>query len=45
MIGDGDCGEADVMYIGWGNKPMFLDKTCPSATFVNQKIPHDQTRV
>jgi hypothetical protein len=22
-----------------------LEKTCPSATFVHYKIPHDQTRV
>jgi hypothetical protein len=26
-------------------KPKFSEKTCPSATFVHQKIPHDQTRV
>jgi hypothetical protein len=23
----------------------FSEKTCPSATFVHDKIPHDQTRV
>jgi hypothetical protein len=23
----------------------FSEKTCPSATFVHHKIPHDQTRV
>jgi hypothetical protein len=26
-------------------KPKFSEKTCPSATFVHHKIPHDQTRV
>jgi hypothetical protein len=26
-------------------KSKFLEKTCPSATFVHHKIPHDQTRV
>jgi hypothetical protein len=26
-------------------KPKFPEKTCPSATFVHHKIPHDQTRV
>jgi hypothetical protein len=39
-----DCGEADGMKIGKGNRSS-LEKTCPSATFVNHKIPHDQTRV
>jgi hypothetical protein len=24
-------------------KPKFSEKTCPSATFVHHKIPHDQT--
>jgi hypothetical protein len=28
-----------------GEKPKFSEKTCPSATFVHHKIPHDQTRV
>jgi hypothetical protein len=35
-----DCGEAD-----WQGKPKFSEKTCPSATFVHHKIPHDQTPV
>jgi hypothetical protein len=26
-------------------KPKLSEKTCPSATFVHHKIPHDQTRV
>jgi hypothetical protein len=26
-------------------KPKLSEKTCPSATFVHYKIPHDQTRV
>jgi hypothetical protein len=39
-----DCGEADGMQIGRG-KPKFSKKTCPSATFVHHKIPHDQTQV
>jgi hypothetical protein len=26
-------------------EPKFLEKTCPSATFVCHKIPHDHTRV
>jgi hypothetical protein len=38
-----DCGEADGMYIGRGNRSSRI-KTCPSATFVHHKIPHDQTR-
>jgi hypothetical protein len=29
----------------WQGKPKFAEKTCPSATFVHHKIPHDQTRV
>jgi hypothetical protein len=29
----------------WQGKPKFSEKTCPSATFVHHKIPHDQTRV
>jgi hypothetical protein len=28
----------------WQGKPKFSEKTCPSAIFVHQKIPHDQTR-
>jgi hypothetical protein len=28
----------------WQGKPKFSEKTCPSATFVHHKIPHDQTR-
>jgi hypothetical protein len=31
--------------VDWQGKPKFLEKTCPSATFVHHKIPHDQTRV
>jgi hypothetical protein len=32
--------------VDWqGKKPKFLEKTCPSATFIHHKIPHDQTRV
>jgi hypothetical protein len=27
-----------------GEKPKFSEKTCPSATFVHHRIPHDQTR-
>jgi hypothetical protein len=31
--------------IKWlSGKPKYLEKTCPSATFVHHKIPHDQTR-
>jgi hypothetical protein len=26
-------------------KPKFSEKTCPNATFVHHKIPHDRTRV
>jgi hypothetical protein len=26
-------------------KPKFSEKTCPSATFIHHKIPHDETRV
>jgi hypothetical protein len=29
--------------VDWQGKPKFSKKTCLSATFVNQKIPHDQT--
>jgi hypothetical protein len=28
-----------------GETEVLADKTCPSATFVHYKIPHDQTRV
>jgi hypothetical protein len=28
-----------------GGTAKFSEKTCPSATFVHHKIPHDQTRV
>jgi hypothetical protein len=28
----------------WQGKPKFSEKTCSSATFVQHKIPHDQTR-
>jgi hypothetical protein len=28
-----------------GETEVLGEKTCPSATFVNHKIPHDQTRV
>jgi hypothetical protein len=31
--------------VEWQGKPKFSEKTCPSATFVHHKIPHDQTRV
>jgi hypothetical protein len=31
--------------VGWQGKPKFSEKTCPSATFVHHKIPHDRTRV
>jgi hypothetical protein len=31
--------------VDWQGKPKFSEKTWPSATFVHQKIPHDQTRV
>jgi hypothetical protein len=31
--------------VDWQGKPKFSEKTCPSATFVHQKIPHDHTRV
>jgi hypothetical protein len=31
--------------VDWQGKPKFSEKTCPSATFVHHKIPHDQTRV
>jgi hypothetical protein len=30
--------------VDWQGKPKFSEKTCPSATFVHHKIPHDQTR-
>jgi hypothetical protein len=31
--------------VDWqGGKPKFSEKTCPSTTFVHDKIPHDQTR-
>jgi hypothetical protein len=26
-------------------KPKYSEKTCPNATFVHHKIPHDHTRV
>jgi hypothetical protein len=29
--------------VNWQGKPKFSEKTCPSATFVHHKIPHDQT--
>jgi hypothetical protein len=32
------------MELNWQGKPKFSEKTCPSATFVHHKIPHDQTR-
>jgi hypothetical protein len=32
--------------VDWQGKPKFSsEKTCPSATFVHHKIPHDQNRV
>jgi hypothetical protein len=31
--------------VDWQGKPKFSEKTCPGATFVQHKIPHDQTRV
>jgi hypothetical protein len=31
--------------VDWQGKPKFSEKTCPSATFVHHKIPHDKTRV
>jgi hypothetical protein len=31
--------------VDWQGKPKFSEKTCPSATFVHHKIPHDQTRI
>jgi hypothetical protein len=31
--------------VDWQGEPKFSEKTCPSATFVHHKIPHDQTRV
>jgi hypothetical protein len=31
--------------VDWQGKPKVTEKTCPSATFVDHKIPHDQTRV
>jgi hypothetical protein len=31
--------------VDWQGKPKFSEKSCPSATFVHHKIPHDQTRV
>jgi hypothetical protein len=31
--------------VDWRGTPNFSDKPCPSATFVQHKIPHDQTRV
>jgi hypothetical protein len=33
------------MEVDWQGKEKFSKKTCPSATFVQHKIPHDQTRV
>jgi hypothetical protein len=40
-----DCGEADGMYMGRGNKPKFSsEKTCLRATFAHHRIPHDQTQ-
>jgi hypothetical protein len=30
--------------VDWQGKPKFSEKTCPRATFVHHKIPHDQTR-
>jgi hypothetical protein len=30
--------------VDWQGKRKFSEKTCPSATFVHHKIPHDQTR-
>jgi hypothetical protein len=30
--------------VDWQGKPKLSEKTCPSATFVHHKIPHDQTR-
>jgi hypothetical protein len=29
--------------VDWQGKLKFSEKTCPSATFVHHKIPHDQT--
>jgi hypothetical protein len=29
----------------WQGKPKFSEKTCPNATSVHHKIPHEQTRV
>jgi hypothetical protein len=40
MTGDGDCEEIGGMMI-WQGKPKYSEKTCPSAIFVQQKIPHD----
>jgi hypothetical protein len=31
--------------VDWQGKPKFSEKTCPSATIVHHKIPHDQSRV
>jgi hypothetical protein len=31
--------------VDWQEKPKFSEETCPSATLVHHKIPHDQTRV
>jgi hypothetical protein len=31
--------------VDWQGKPKFSKKTCPSATFVHYKIPHDPTRI
>jgi hypothetical protein len=31
--------------VDWQGKPKFSEKTCPSATFVHHRIPHEQTRV
>jgi hypothetical protein len=31
--------------VDWQGKRRFSEKTCPSATFVHHKIPHNQTRV
>jgi hypothetical protein len=37
--------EKQMENVDWQRKPKFSEKTCPSATFVHHKIPHDQTRV
>jgi hypothetical protein len=31
--------------VDWHGKPKFSEKTCPSATFVHHKIPHDHTLI